>query len=206
MGYPTNYDSFVPIKKTGDIITEVINIPASAAPITVFTTYPILRGVSIPGYVEVVAIPATGQFRVYYKSNQIVFGPTPLPVSVTITYITTGTPIADIPFQAVLDAITAIEKAIGLNPGGTFSTLADRLIAIESSANHTHKVYDGTGAINGTNIIFTLPDTPSQPEATIVVLNGSILTYNTDYIISGADVVFSDPPSVGDTLIIYYAV
>jgi len=206
MAYPSNYDSFTPVKRTGDTITENITIPASAWPVTVNTTYPILRNVSIPGYVEVSTVPVIGQFRVYYRSNQIVFGPVPNTTVVSVSYVTTGTLLSEIPFQAIINAIIAIEQAIGLNPGGSYSTLVDRIVALESQTSHSHKVYDATAACNGSNTTFTLPDTPTQPEATLVVLNGSVLNYNVDYTISGANVILPDPPSSGDTLFIYYVV
>lgn len=59
-----------------------------------------------------------------------------------------------------------------------------------------------TGTINGTNLIFTLANSPSPVTALLVILNGLILTLSGDYTLSGNTITFISgcQPRTGDVL------
>ena len=56
--------------------------------------------------------------------------------------------------------IVAIEETLGINPQGAYDSVAERLDNLPSGGGTWVKVAP-TGAINGSNTVFTLPDTPS---------------------------------------------
>jgi hypothetical protein len=63
-----------------------------------------------------------------------------------------------------------------------------------------------TGAINGSNVTFTLAFTPSPAASLILVLNGVIQHQGAgkDYTISGNTITFAVAPTTGDILLAWY--
>jgi hypothetical protein len=64
-----------------------------------------------------------------------------------------------------------------------------------------------SGAINGTNLTFTLAATPSPAGSLMLFKNGVLLTQGADYALSGATVTFANTtvaPQVGDSLTVSY--
>lgn len=204
MTYPSSFDSFTDVKKNGDVISESIVVPASTTPTTITTTYAIASGVTITGYTEVTTTPATNQFLVYYGTNTIQVGPTPASTTLSVTFTTRGTALTDLPMQALIDSVKAIEQALGLNPNGTYSSVANRFTAVESGMSHQHATEDLSTACDGTNVAFTLTHTPLLPDVMLLVLNSCILTYDVDYTVSGSDITFVNAPNSGNTLIAHY--
>ena len=212
--YPTTYDTFIAIKKYGATITESVTIPTSAVPVAVTVTYPILSSVSMPGFTEVAngIVPITGKFRVFYKTKTIEFGPIASPTTITGSYQTWGTLIGDLPIQGMINSTVAIETVLGLQPQGSYGTVAERLTALDSGSAHSHKRVDLSTQITGMNNVFILPTAPTQVEAFQVFYNGMEAEQDADYIVDGTNLVFvnttpsGDPnfPQVGDTLIAYY--
>jgi len=206
MSYPDALDSFTDIKVNGDSVTESVSLAASAAVTTKTLTYAISSGVSIPGYTEVIVPPAANQFKVTYDSKTVVFGPTATAVTLSVTYITRGTAIADLPIQGIQDAIVNVETTLGVNPQGAYDTVGDRITAAETAGAHVHMTEDLSSlcATASGGASFTLFQAPTIPEATLVILNGTTLTYNVDYSITGAVVTFGAAPYTGDKLVIHY--
>lgn len=214
MAYPVTYDTFTAVRKFEDSISESVTIPVSAVPVSVNVTYPILDTVSMPGFTEVAngIVPVTGQYRVFYKTNTIEFGPNATQVTISGSYRTWGTRIGDLPIQGMINAITAIQSTLGLNPQGAYGTVAERFAHLEVGAAHTHNRIDLTSQITGSNNVFTLPTIPTFPQALLVLYNGVPAEQDVDYILDGANIVFlnttpvADPdiPQIGDTLIVYY--
>lgn len=66
-----------------------------------------------------------------------------------------------------------------------------------------------TGAIDGSNVIFTLANVPTSPGTMLLQLNGAVQFQNIsgDYTISGNTITFAvgSTPSVGSTLVAYYS-
>lgn len=207
MSYPSAIDTFTDVKKYGDTITETITVPSSGVAIVVNTTYPILDQLTVPGYTVTTIPPTTGYYRPYFKTTQIEFGPQGASSNVTITYRTWGTRMVDLPIQGMIDAIINIEETLGLNPQGSYNTVAERLAAIVAAGSHQHKYEDLTSQIDGTRYTFTLAEIPTYLSATQVIFNGNSLKWDTDYILDGASITFLDPtqrPVVGETLGVYY--
>jgi hypothetical protein len=61
-----------------------------------------------------------------------------------------------------------------------------------------------SGAIDGTNTIFTLAHAPSPAASLILTENGQVLTVGVDYAISGNIVTFINPPAVGYEIVAWY--
>jgi len=206
MAYPAAYDIFTGVKKRGNVVTENIGLPASATPVVSTVSYPILSTVTVPGYTEVSTTPAANQFQVFYGTTTIVFGPFVFPSTVAVTYTTKGTLISDLPIQGLITAVTSIESTLGLNPQGAYATLVARLLAIEAGGTHTHNIYDFSSACDGTNVTFVLPQTPTQPNATMAVLNACTYTTGYGFTISGDTITFTVAPSASSSLVVFYIV
>lgn len=206
--YPNSYDVFQAIKSNGDQITEVIPIPASANPIIVnvkYTTLPVSGTFSIAGLTQVYGIiPITNQYRVYYGTTQVEFGPTGSTTLVTAIYTTRGTRDKDIPLQGMIDSITAIEGVLGITPNGTFTTVADRLANIETHIMHQHRTEKLSFLCDGSTNIFNLAATPSDTTVTLLIWNGTVLTFTDDFTITGNQITMSNIPNSGDKLVVHY--
>jgi hypothetical protein len=61
-----------------------------------------------------------------------------------------------------------------------------------------------SGAINGSNTVFTLAETPVENEAVDVFLDGLKQIPGTDYSVSGVTITFTTAPAVGQTLRVDY--
>lgn len=85
-------------------------------------------------------------------------------------------------------------------PGSAAVSAATSLIVrTKSSADSTI-----TGAIDGANTQFTLPNVPVAASVE-VFLNGVIQRPVTDYSVSGAVVTFADAPLTGDVVTVHYS-
>src|SRR5271157_1653779 len=215
--YPITYDTFTTVEEYGTLISEPVTIPTSAVPVSVNVSYAILSSVRAPGFTELPwgIIPMPGQFRVFYQTNTIEFGPVAHGSTITVSYITWGTRIGDLPIQGMINSIEAIETTLGLNPQSSYGTVAARLAHIESSVGHTHSYINLTTQIAPGNNIFSLPFAPVQTAALLVFYNGNPAQQGTDYTLTGATLTFpntspstgdADIPLPGDTLDAYYII
>jgi hypothetical protein len=61
-----------------------------------------------------------------------------------------------------------------------------------------------SGAINGTNVTFTLLNSPTPPASAFLTLNGVVQSEGIDYTLSGQTISFTIAPVTGDQLIAWY--
>ena len=63
------------------------------------------------------------------------------------------------------------------------------------------------GAINGTNVSFTLPNVPSPASSLMLFLNGQLLSpgINSDFLLEGSTVTLASPPLQDDVLLALYS-
>jgi len=61
-----------------------------------------------------------------------------------------------------------------------------------------------TGTINGSNLVFTLAQTPVENDAVDVFLDGLKQTAGTDYSVSGVTITFTTAPAIGQILRVDY--
>ena len=62
-----------------------------------------------------------------------------------------------------------------------------------------------SGAVNGVNTVFVLPDAPSPPESLQLFRNGILQDQGTDYTLAGDTITFSaTAPLTGDSLRAWY--
>lgn len=61
-----------------------------------------------------------------------------------------------------------------------------------------------SGTINGSNLVFTLAETPLENEAVDVFLDGLKQIPGTDYSVSGVTITFTTAPAIGQTLRVEY--
>jgi hypothetical protein len=97
----------------------------------------------------------------------------------------------------------------------TLSTIWTGVTIISTGANYQYIEADPqitvtlpfwrnlSGAVDGTNTVFTLPVTPTSPDHVVVKLNATIQTRVSDYNISGTTVTFVSAPLTGDTIQAY---
>ena len=206
MTYPASYDSFEDGKNKYDVLVERKSLIASAVSFIVTVDYNILQNVSFSGTysTEVSNTPLAGQFRVYYRSNQIELGPLGSNTTLNITYTTSGKAINAEQINQLNTAVAAIETTLGLNPQGTETDLADRLAVISSVAGMLMEIEDFTSVLNSSTNIFALQYPPIAATHTFVILNGLDLRYNVDYIVDGQNIVLSESPYSTDTLEVKY--
>lgn len=62
-----------------------------------------------------------------------------------------------------------------------------------------------SGALNGTNTVFTLSAAPNPANSLMVIINGIFQLYTTDYTLSGSTITFTSAPRSGDILQAQYA-
>ena len=60
------------------------------------------------------------------------------------------------------------------------------------------------GAVNGSNVTFTLAHSPSPANSLKLYDNGVLQIQGTDYTLAGAMITFSNAPSTGDEMVAYY--
>jgi hypothetical protein len=79
-----------------------------------------------------------------------------------------------------------------------------RMAGTGSTTNFTDDETPG-GAVNGTNVTFTLASAPSPAASLRLFRNGLLLNPGTDYTLSGSAItIVSSPPLAGDSLAAYY--
>lgn len=110
-----------------------------------------------------------------------------------VVYISLGTENADTGWKLVSDNIT-----LGTTPL-VFTTLVSAFLS--SSSLITRET--PSGAINGTNVSFTLANTPVTGSVR-VVLNGLEQEAGDDYTISGSTITYATAPIAGDILRVSY--
>ena len=133
--YPTNLDN-IPTNwaNQGDTLTDIVLLYPSASPSIVYVDQPIKSLKGISGYTQVNSTPAAGQYRVYWNTNQIQFGPIPFPTSTAITYITLGTVFDATHINDMASAINNMEATLGLNPQGSYPTIGAYLTALAAGS------------------------------------------------------------------------
>ena len=96
-------------------------------------------------------------------------------------------------------------------PGGLLTQLgglltADEELVIQAITAGTYFYVNETpaGTIDGVNTSFTLTATPNPTISLDVFLNGTKLTYNSDYTVSGATLTMVMVPQVDDILRVDY--
>jgi len=88
-----------------------------------------------------------------------------------------------------------IEFSSGAGGGGGSGGLLTELVLNETPA----------GAIDGSNRVFSLADTPSSANTVMLWLNGQLLKQDSDYSVVSSTVTFlCDPPTNGDVLLSMY--
>lgn len=208
MAYPTSYDTFTVKKDKGETISsEPQTVPGS--PYIVVTNYAILQSVSIPGYTEVIGAPGPNEFRVDYRTSNIYFNATNTGASISVTYITTGSPIKAADINSMQTSITTIEGTLGLDPQGAYTTVRERLDAMTTSLAVGHvDWYVPTGTIDGANDTFILASTPNPSDSIEVRVNGLQVERDVEFILDGLNIVFisGQVPEVGDTLHVKYRI
>ena len=73
-----------------------------------------------------------------------------------------------------------------------------------ADATYTPRAETPTGAIDGTNVTFTLANTPANTASVIIVLGGLTQFNGIDYTVSGSTVTFTTAPIVGSTIFAYF--
>ena len=61
-----------------------------------------------------------------------------------------------------------------------------------------------SGPVNGSNTVYTLTSTPSDPEALILTVNGLLQYQPGDYSVSGTTITMTYAPATGSTLFAQY--
>lgn len=75
---------------------------------------------------------------------------------------------------------------------------ASILDAIIQLAQAEYQVFTGTGS----QTVFTLSSAPADVTAALVVVNGLVMTYTSDYTISGATLTFTSAPALNDEIVV----
>lgn len=70
--------------------------------------------------------------------------------------------------------------------------------AIIQLAQAEYQVFTGTGS----QTVFTLSSIPADVTAALVVVNGLVMTYTSDYTISGATLTFTSAPALNDEIVV----
>ncbi len=84
----------------------------------------------------------------------------------------------------------------------------DEELVVQAIAAGTYFVENGvpTGAINGSNVTFTLASAPSPTSSLEVYLNGQKLKLTTDYSVSGVTITMVTAPETGMVITVTYRV
>lgn len=61
-----------------------------------------------------------------------------------------------------------------------------------------------SGTVNGTNVTFTLSNTPASALSVIVTLNGVVQVQGSDYSLAGVTITFATAPSLVQTVYAHY--
>ena len=206
MAYPTSLDSFTELKDKSDSVTQSFSMSASASAFTITVDHNILSTVSFDAIytTEVSTTPTAGQFRVLYNTKNVEMGPLAADITIDITYVTKGSTLSADHITALQTAVENIQSTLGLNPQGSFTDLVARVNDIANATVMSLEQEDFTSDCDGAAVVFSLVNTPRGPKYVRVFLNGIKRRLDTDYIIDGSNVVFSEAPEAGDTLDIEY--
>lgn len=204
--YPTSIDSFTALTNRGAIVTETLSLPSSLVAFKVTTTYKILSNVTFSSIygTEVVTTPTAGQFRVLYNTNEIEFGPLASASSVVVTYASLGSPILAENTNALQTAVVAIETVLGVNPQGSYTSVAERLTDMSTALSMIIQTDDFSALCDGSVTAFTLTQNPKSSDYVRVFVNGVKRRSGIDYIVSGNTVSMTAAPLAGDSLEVEY--
>lgn len=109
----------------------------------------------------------------------------------------------------IADAMTIVRGQEGTTANGfaigsriemrvTAQTIID---AITQLAQSEYQVFAGTGS----QTVYTLSSTPADVTAALVVVNGLVMSYTTDYTISGTTLTFVVAPTLNDEIIVRWS-
>lgn len=106
------------------------------------------------------------------------------------------------------DAVAALEAKVGVNGSDDPESLDARVAALEEVVVHVHVSGETpSGAVNGTNAVFTLADAPSPAASLMLFLNGILQRAGGhDFTLSGSTVTFAEAPPSGSVLLAHYIV
>lgn len=110
-----------------------------------------------------------------------------------VVYVSEGTTNAETGWKLVTDSITLGTTALVFTPL-TVAWLTSSSLVINETPS---------GAINGSNVSFTLANTPVV-WSVAVYLNGLLQTVSDDYTISGSTITYTVAPIAGDVLKVKY--
>jgi hypothetical protein len=85
---------------------------------------------------------------------------------------------------------------------------AQETLVLQAITDGTYFVYRETpsGAVNGSNVTFTLANTPNPAASLCLFLNGQLLTLTEDYTLSGSTITFVAAPDSGSIIRASYSV
>jgi hypothetical protein len=63
-----------------------------------------------------------------------------------------------------------------------------------------------TGTINGSNVSFTLSNTPAIAATVVVYVDGAIQIQSTDYTLTTNTITFTVAPATGQSIIVQYSI
>ena len=202
--YPSSYDNLATNwANQGDTLgPETVLLYANASPSIVYTSQPIKYISNIPGYTQVTSTPAAGQYRVYWNTNQIQFGPIPYDTSVPISYITNGTKFDAHHINDIATAVNNTELTLGLNPQGTYPTVGAYLAALAagSGAGNLIRIEQFIATSPSGAYAVTLTYSPSS-NVSIVFRDAEILnpfSSPAEYVMSGSVVTIDASVALED--------
>ncbi len=105
------------------------------------------------------------------------------------------------------DALEAIEQKLGVDGSDDEESIDGRVGQLEAS-NHTHVWNEvPAGAVNGTNLIFTLDAAPAPAASLMLFLNGILQRASgNDFTLDGDEITFLVAPPVNSVLVASYVV
>lgn len=203
--YPNSIDSFTRLVNYNDIFEEEISLSPSPVAFIINVSHDILSSVVFSDIytTEVTSSPSVGQFRPIYGTNQIELGPLNNNVTLTVTYKCKGDVITADPINNLQKAVENTEETLGLQPQGSFSSVAERLNNLELGSSLIPEFQDFTGTCNGLQITFTLSHTPKGPEYVRVFING-LRVRPSQYTVNGNEITLSEAPKSTDELFVEY--
>ena len=212
MSYPDEFTTFtIKRDKKDRITTESRTIPVGA-PYTVELLHPILQvipsDVVIPGLVEVAIAPGPSEYNVDYVASEISFNAAQAGATVLVSYTTRGDYYVASDINNPQAAIVRIEGTLGTNPAGAYGDVADRIAALEGSTLAIVVVGETpSGAIDGSNAVFTLAFTPISASEAIYVKGVRMKRGSGfDYTISSSTITFTAgaKPQPNDWILVDY--
>jgi hypothetical protein len=112
-----------------------------------------------------------------------------------------------------LSTFNSVTQSLNLmisNLSNTVNSLSNTVGSIAAGSTTANFVDAETpsGNVNGTNVSFSLANTPSLPTDVLLYKNGIVQLYGIDYTVSGSTITFAsgEPPMTGDELKAYYRI